>query len=314
MKIGLHISRFDLPGGPAKLGTTLGRIAATADEIGFSSLWVMDHLYQLGQEFGAPHGPVEAPMLEGMTTLAYLAALTRRIQLGLLVGCPFFRHPGMLVKAISTLDVLSGGRSAFGIGAGWFEREARGLGVPFPSSNERFERLEETILIARHLWSGSREPFVGRHYRLEEPINSPQPLRMPHPPIVIGGSGEKRTLRLVAQYADVWNFVMGAPSSLPEFAGLHQPLTESLHVLEQKLSVLERHCDELGRPFAKIEKSVVTYVKIGPGASPVAEVVELCGMLAERGVSELILNVIADESITPLETIGRDVIPQVQEL
>jgi F420-dependent oxidoreductase-like protein len=209
MKIGLQILKFDWPGSPENTGEKLAEIAKTADENGFYSLSVMDHLFQLGTEFGTFHGPVEAAMLEGYSTMSYLAALTKRIKVELGVTCNLFREPGLLVKTVTTLDVLSGGRACLGIGSGWFEREAKGLGIPFPPLKERFERLEETLQIAKHMWSGNVKPFEGKYYHLAEPINSPQPLSKPHPPIMIGGSGEKKTLRLVAKYGDACNFVLG---------------------------------------------------------------------------------------------------------
>jgi F420-dependent oxidoreductase-like protein len=314
MKIGLHIGRFDLACGPAGLGETLGRIAATADDAGFASLWVMDHLFQLGEQFGEVHGRADAGMLEGIATISFLAAKTRRIRLGMLVGCPLFRHPGLLVKSISTIDVLSGGRAAFGLGAGWYERESAGLGIPFPPLAERFERFEETLQIAKLMWSGSREPFNGKHYQLKEPIDEPRPLSTPHPPIVIGGGGERKTLRLTARYADAWNFVMGPTLPLPEFGVLYAPETQSLQRLDRKLAILDAHFADVGRDPREIERNVVTYVKLAPNAMSTNGIVELCGTLAERGVSHLILNVLEVDSITPIELIGRDVVPAVARL
>jgi F420-dependent oxidoreductase-like protein len=212
MRIGLHIGKFHWPGSPSNIAEKLAEIAQTADDAGFYSLWVMDHLFQLGEQYGEVHGPVDAPMLEGWSTIAYLAGLTRQIHLGIAVTCAFSREPGLLIKVASTVDVLSGGRTYFGIGAGWFEREAAGLGLRFPPMGERFERLEETLQIAHQMWTGDTRPFEGRHYHLAEPINNPQPLARPHPPILIGGDGEKKTLRLVAQYADACNFVLGTSS------------------------------------------------------------------------------------------------------
>src|SRR5262245_54358537 len=176
MRVGLHIGKFHWPGSPGNIGTTLAEIARAADASGFDSLWVMDHLFQLGDQYGLVHGPIDAPMLEGYSTIAYLAGVTQRIRLGILVTCAFYRYPGMLLKTATTVDVLSGGRTYLGLGAGWFEREAAGLGIPFPPLRERFERLEETLQIARHMWAGNRTPFVGKHYQLAEPLNNPQPL------------------------------------------------------------------------------------------------------------------------------------------
>ncbi|HZC19490.1 MAG TPA: LLM class F420-dependent oxidoreductase, partial [Rubrobacteraceae bacterium] len=200
MRIGLQVPRFTWPGGPGDLGPRLAEIGRTADEAGFASIWVMDHFFQI-QYVGA----TEEPMLEGYSALSYLAGVTAWAKLGTLVTGVIYRHPGILVKTVTTLDVLSGGRAYFGIGAGWFEREAKGLGVPFPPVSERFERLEETLRIARQMWSGEVAPYDGKHYHLAEALNSPQALTKPHPPIMVGGMGERKTLRLVAQYADACN-------------------------------------------------------------------------------------------------------------
>ncbi len=195
MDFGLQVPNFTWEGGPAQLGRTFGRIARDADQAGLSSFWVMDHFFQI---FGDP----EQEMLEGYTALAYAAALTERITLGTMVTGVTYRHPGLLIKTVTTLDVLSGGRAWLGIGAAWNDEEHRGLGVPYPPTAERFERLEETLQIGRQMWAGDQSPFEGKHYQLERPINSPQSLSRPHPRILVGGSGEKKTLRLVAQYAD----------------------------------------------------------------------------------------------------------------
>ncbi|HXW00278.1 MAG TPA: LLM class F420-dependent oxidoreductase, partial [Anaerolineae bacterium] len=201
MRIGLQIPSFTWPGGAAEIGPRLAEIAKTADEAGFYSLWVMDHFFQIDMI-----GPPDDPMLESYAALSYLAGITRRAKLGTLVTGVTYRHPGILVKTVSTLDVVSGGRAYLGIGAAWNEREAVGLGAPFPPIKERFERLEETLQIARRMWANNREPYQGQYYHLTEPINNPQPLSRPHPPILIGGMGENKTLRLVAQYADACNF------------------------------------------------------------------------------------------------------------
>ncbi len=317
MKIGLHIGKFDWPGSPDNIGEKLAEIAKTADRNGFYSIWVMDHLFQLGTNFGIIHGPVEAPMLEGYSTISYLAAVTKQIKLGLLVTCPLYRHPGLLVKVISTIDVLSGGRTYLGIGAGWYEREAEGLGIPFPSTwTERFERLEETLQIAKHMWRGDRSPFEGKYYRLEEPINSPQPLSKPHPPILIGGGGEKKTLRLVAKWGDAWNFVINSPSPLEEFGvkARSQSREERLEMLRRKLGILKRHCNNVGRPYEDIEKTIVTYIKLASGATDTAEVIELCRELADLGFQHVIFNMPNVHEIEPLKIIGSEVIPQVEAI
>ncbi|HMQ32574.1 MAG TPA: LLM class F420-dependent oxidoreductase, partial [Chloroflexaceae bacterium] len=204
MRIGLQIIRFDWPGAPQNIGERLGEIASSADEAGFASLWVMDHFFQISFS-----GPPEEPMLEGYTAAAHLAAHSRRARVGVLVGGVQYRHPGILLKTATTLDVLSGGRAYLGLGAGWFEAESRGLGAPFPPLGERFEQLEETLQIAQQMWRDVDSPFRGRHYQLERPLCRPQPLSRPRPPILVGGEGERKTLRLVAQYADACNLFAG---------------------------------------------------------------------------------------------------------
>src|SRR5919201_73320 len=201
MKLGITIPDFTWVGGPTKLGGTLAEIAKTADQAGFESIWVMDHFWQIGR-----NGPPEHEMLEGYTALAFMAGLTSRARLGTMVTGAVYRYPGLLAKTVTTLDVLSGGRAWLGIGSEWNEPESRGIGIPFPPIAERFERLEETLQICLQMWEGKRGsemPFNGKHFQLERPLNSPQTLSRPHPPILIGGMGEKKTLRLVAQYADI---------------------------------------------------------------------------------------------------------------
>jgi len=312
MRIGLHVGKFDWSGSPNNIGERLAEIARTADDSGFYSLWVMDHLFQLGTRYGIIHGPVEDPMLEGYSTISYLAGLTKQIRLGLMVTCCFYRNPGLLVKTVSTIDVLSRGRTYFGIGAGWNERESRGLGYSFPSLRERFERLEETLQIAKHMWSGDTTPFSGKQYNLAEPINSPQPLSRPHPPILIGGGGEKKTLRFVARYGDACNLVMG--TTLVDAGVLRESREEGFNYLRHKLQVLRKHCRDLGRPYDDIEKTVATYIKLAPDAMSTDEVVELCHGLAEIGFQHVIFNMPNTHEITPVEVIGEEVIPEVKEL
>ena len=219
MRLGVHIADFTWPGGPPTLARDLRHIATTAEEAGFARVSVMDHVWQI-----RVIGPVEHEMLEAYTALGYLAACTSRVELLAWVTAVTYREPGLLAKAVSTLDVLSDGRAWLGIGAAWNEEEARGLGLTFPPTAERFERLEETLQICLQMWSDSDAAFQGKHYTLERTLNSPQPLRRPHPPILIGGSGERKTLRLVAQYAQACN-LFAAPD------------------LERKLDVLREHCD-----------------------------------------------------------------------
>ncbi|MBO0682179.1 MAG: LLM class F420-dependent oxidoreductase, partial [Candidatus Dormibacteraeota bacterium] len=219
MRIGLQIPSFTWAGGPQRLGADLASIAQTGEGAGFESIWVMDHLFQI-RSMGKP----EQEMLEAYTTLGFLAGHTSRARLGTMVTAAVYRHPGMLCKQVTSLDVLSGGRAWLGIGAAWNEKEAQGLGIPFPPLGERFERLEETLRICLQMWAGERTPFEGRHYSLADPLNSPQALSRPHPPILIGGGGERKTLRLVARYADACNLFAG-----PQVA--------------HKLDVLRRHCE-----------------------------------------------------------------------
>ncbi len=292
MRIGLQIPIFNWPGGTAEIGARLAEIGRTADDAGFSSLWVMDHFFQIQMA-----GPPEDPMLEGYSALSYLAAVTKRATLGTLVTGAIYRHPGILLKTATTLDVLSGGRAYLGIGAGWFEREALGLGVPFPPLKERFERLEETLRLAHQMWSDDTTPFEGKHYRLAEPLNHPQPLTKPHPPIMVGGGGEQKTLRLVAQYADACNlFAYMGPDAV-----------------RQKLDILRGHCEAVGRPYDEIERTALGTANLAPGAMSVADVVGLCRGLADAGIQHLIFNMPNVHELAPLETFGREIIPAVAE-
>ncbi len=291
MKIGLQIPSFTWPGGDATIAPTLAAIGRAADEAGFASIWVMDHFFQLEPMLGR----ADEPMLESYSALSYLAAVTQRPRLGALVTGVIYRHPGFLIKAVTNLDVLSGGRAYFGVGAGWYDREAAGLGFPFPSTATRFEWLEETLQLAGHMWSGNREPFESSHFRLAEPLSSPMPLSRPRPPILIGGMGEKKTLRLVARYGDACNLFAGAGN----------------RVLREKLDVLRRHCDDAGRPYEAIEKTTLATVHLAQGHMPAAEIIDQCGELAELGISHAIFNMPNVHEIAPLEAFGRDVIPAV---
>ncbi|MFY9327852.1 MAG: LLM class F420-dependent oxidoreductase [Georgfuchsia sp.] len=288
MKIGLQIPSFTWPGGAAQIRGTLTDIAQAADVAGFYSLWVMDHFFQI-----IYIGPREQEMLEGYSTLSYLAGLTRKVKLGTMVTGVTYRHPGILVKTATTLDVLSGGRAYLGIGAAWNEQESKGLGTPFPPLAVRFELLEEALRIAKQMWSDNNGPFHGKHNRLEETLCSPQPLSRPHPPILIGGSGEKKTLRLVAQYADACNIFGDAD------------------VVRSKLEILKRHCDTLGRDYAAIEKTTLHTVHLAPGKMSVKDVIDLCQSLAAIGVQQAIFNLPNVHEITPLEIFGREIIPVV---
>jgi F420-dependent oxidoreductase-like protein len=292
MKIGLQIPSFTWPGGPSQLGPRLARIGLAADEAGFASLWVMDHFFQI-EMLGKP----DEPMLEGYSALSFLASVTKRARLGTLVTGVVYRHPGILVKTVTTLDVLSEGRAYFGIGAAWHEREATGLGVPFPARKERFERLEEALQIALQMWSGQMSPYHGKHYRLAEPLNSPQPITTPHPPILVGGVGEKKTLRLVAKYADACN--------LYAFAGAD--------AIRAKLEVLRRHCEEVGRPFEEIERTALGSVNLGPDGLGPRQVIDYCRSISDAGIQHLIISLPRVYEITPIEAMGKEVIPAVSE-
>ncbi|NOK63836.1 MAG: LLM class F420-dependent oxidoreductase [Chloroflexi bacterium AL-W] len=293
MRIGLQIPHFKWSGSPQNLGTKLMDIARTADDVGFASIWVMDHFFQIDVV-----GPPEDPMLEGYTVLGLMAGATQRVQLGSMVTGVIYRHPGILVKTVTTLDVLSGGRAYLGIGAGWFEREARGLGVPYPSTKERFEQLEETLQITKQMWSDTVAPYQGKHFQLAETLNQPQPLSKPHPPILIGGLGEQKTLRMVAQYGDACNLFVRIGEDM----------------LRHKIDVLKRHCDELERPFEDIEITTLDMVRLGSGGITPAEFVEQCRLLATFGVQHAIVSFPNVDDLTPLEVFGREVIPAVAEL
>ncbi|MGO9344707.1 MAG: LLM class F420-dependent oxidoreductase [Acidimicrobiales bacterium] len=290
MKLGLHISNFSWPDGPSALGEDLKRVTLAAEVAGFDRVSVMDHVWQIGHI-----GPPEKEMLEAYTTLGYLAAITSRIRLLTLVSGVVYREPGLLAKIVTTLDVLSGGRAMLGIGAAWNEDEARGLGLLFPPTAERFERLEEALQICLQMWSGNDGPYEGEHYRLARTLNSPQALQAPHPPILIGGSGERKTLRLVARYAQACNLFPG-----PD--------------LEHKLDVLRKHCEEEGRDYDEIEKTVLFNFDVGDNAERVDAILESLSGLAKLGFSVAHGSVVGVSAIDPLEIIGDRIIPVVAEL
>ncbi len=297
MKIGLQIPNFTWPSGPQGIHAKLAEIARTADAVGFSSLWVMDHFFQIGgRERRSTLGPAEDPMLEAYSALSYMAGVTQKSTLGAMVTGVVYRHPGILIKTVTTLDVLSGGRAIFGVGAAWNERESRGLGVPFPPVKERFERLEETLQIALQMWSTNNGPYSGKYFQLAETLCSPQPLTQPHPPILIGGMGEKKTLRLVAQYADACNLFASAETDM----------------LRHKLDVLKEHCEHLGRDYNTIEKTTLATVHLALGQQTVKDVIERCRSLADLGVQQAIFNMPNVHDITPLETFGKEIIPAVK--
>ena len=298
MKLGLQIPSFTWPGGDAAIGPTFARVVRAADDAGFSSIWVMDHMFQIRGV-----GPVEEPMLEGFTALGYAAALTRRARLGLMVGGIHYRQPGLWLKAGTTLDVLTGGRSYFGIGAAWNKEESDGLGFPFPELRDRFRMLEETLRYLREGWTGERgteAAFEGRTVHAERILNSPQSLSRPHPPILIGGGGEQVTLRLVARYADACN-LFGNPA-----------------MISHKFDVLREHCEDIGRDYDTIEKTNLQSVSITPdgahGSMTPSELVDRLGTYAEVGSMHTIFSVRDVHDVSKIELIGRDVIPQVRDL
>ncbi|MFC4492983.1 LLM class F420-dependent oxidoreductase [Streptomyces ovatisporus] len=261
MQLGLACPRFTWPGGDSAVAGRFAQVARGAEQAGLASLWVMDHFWQI-PNFGAP----DEPMLEAYGALTYAAAHTSRITLGALVTGVGHRPPGLLVKQLATLDALSGGRAVLGMGAGWDEEEHRAIGVPFPPAAERFERLEEMLQIVRSMWSDDEEPYRGRHFGLARTVTAPR-LTRPHPPVLIGGSGEKKTLRLVAEYADACNLFHGSD-------------------VRHKLGVLRGHCERLGRPYGEIEKTL--HMRLPEGRS-VAESVERCGELASLGIDHVIV-------------------------
>jgi F420-dependent oxidoreductase-like protein len=298
MKIGIQIPNFTFPGGPAQLRNNLAEIARSAEAAGFASIWVMDHFFQIGgRDRSGFLGPAEDYMLEGYSTLSYLAGVTEKVKLGTMVTGVIYRYPGILVKTVTTLDVLSGGRAYLGIGAAWNEREARGLGVPFPPLKERFERLEEALQIAKQMWSDNNGPYQGKHNQLAETICNPQPLTKPHPPILIGGMGEKKTLRFVAKYANACNL----------FAGM------GIEALQSKLDILKQHCDAIGRNYAEIEKTTLNTAYLASGQMTPADVIKQCRAQAAVGIQHVIFNMPNIHEIKPLEAFGREIIPAVAE-
>ena len=284
MRIGLHLVNFDFVGGPAAIGPAVAAVGTAVEDAGFDNLSVMDHYLQL--EF---MGPPTSNMIEGYTTLGFLAAHTSTVELQLLVTGITYRYPGLLGKVVSTLDVLSGGRAVLGIGAAWYDGEHRAMGVPFPPLAERFERLEETLQIVRQMWSADDGPYLGRHYTLEATICSPQPVRPV--PIMIGGSGERKTLRLVAQYADACNLFANAG--------------EGPDAVAAKLDVLRRHCEEVGRDYDRIAKTI-----LWTGDTDPVGFVEQMRPYADLGVTEVHVMHLGNEPVGLVRALA----PQVAAL
>jgi F420-dependent oxidoreductase-like protein len=289
MLLGVHCANLTWPGGAEALGPTLAGVARAADEGGFSTLTLMDHYFQMEHLGGPPE-----PMLEGYTSLGFVAGQTSRIELGLLVTGVTYRHPGLLAKIVTTLDVLSGGRAMLGIGAAWYEREHRGLGVPYPPTWERFERLEEALQIVKQAWNGGGT-YDGKHYHLEELTLVPQPLAPGGPRVVVGGTGERKTLRLVAQYADACNLFLAPPEEIAH-----------------KLDVLRRHCDDVGRDYDEVAKTVV-----GTLNRPLDDVdgwLQSMQQYADLGVTQVWVGPDADDPVGWTEQMAEQVVPRLTEI
>jgi len=294
MHIGLQIPSFKVPGGTAAIRPRLKEIVTTAEAAGFYSLWVMDHYYQIEGLFGEAHTD---PMLEAYTTLGYFAGLTEKARLGVLVTGVIYRHPAVLMKMINTLDILSGGRAYLGIGAAWYEKEARGFGIPYPPTSERFELLEENLKLAHVLWQGDQVSFEGRYVSAPAITNNPRPLSTPHPRIMIGGTGPNKTLRMVAQYADACN--IGAWVGMP--------------AMQSALDTLKAHCDAIGRDYSEIEKTSLASVNLSDKDTPTS-VIRQIEDLARMGFSHAIFNMPDLYTITPLEIFQKEIIPAVAGL
>lgn len=297
MDLGVHVVSFDFPGGSAAIAPTLARVGEAAERAGVANISVMDHYLQIG---GMGVGGADAPMLEGYTTLGYLAAHTQSVELQLLVTGVTYRHPGLLAKIVSTLDVLSGGRAALGIGAAWYEREHAAYGVPFPALKERFERLEETLQIVHQMWGPGDGPFVGNHYQLAETINSPQPLRQPHPPVLVGGGGEKKTLRLVARYGDACNLFAGPRTSAAEVAA--------------KFEVLAAHCEREGTDYDDIRKSVLWTGPLEPTPQGGRDFAEALAPCAAVGVTDVHVMPWGGDPVGVVDGLGAHVVPRLADL
>jgi F420-dependent oxidoreductase-like protein len=291
MYIGLQIPSFKYPGGTAAIRPKLKEIVTTAEVAGFYSLWVMDHYYQIKGLFGEAHTD---PMMEAYTTLGYFSGLTEKAHLGVLVTGVIYRHPSVLMKMVNTLDILSGGRAYLGIGAAWYEEEAKGFGIPYPSTSERFEQLEDNLQLAKALWDSEVVTFEGQHFSAPTITNNPRPLSKPHPRIMIGGMGPKKTLRMVAQYADACNIFEGAG---PEN-------------MQKALDVLKKHCEELERDYNTIEKTSLGTVHLS-GNDTVDGTIRRIKALSGMGFTHAIFNMPDVYKITSLETFGKEIIPAV---
>ena len=294
MHIGLQIPSFKYPGGPAVIRPKLKEIVTTAEAAGFYSLWVMDHYYQIKGLFGEAYTD---PMLESYTTLGYFAGLTEKAYLGVLVTGVIYRHPSVLLKMVNTLDILSGGRAYLGIGAAWYEDEAKGYGIPYPPTAERFEQLEDNLQLAHALWASDETAFTGKHFAAPAITNNPRPLSTPHPRLMIGGTGPKKTLRMVAQYGDACN--------IGDWVGAEN--------MQKALDDLKGHCEALGRDYATVEKTSLGTVHLS-GDDTVAGIISRIEGLAAMGFTHAIFNMPDVYTIAPLETFAKEIIPAVAGL
>jgi F420-dependent oxidoreductase-like protein len=294
MRIGLQIPSFKYPGGKAAIRPKLKEIVTTAEAAGFYSLWVMDHYYQIKGLFGEAYTD---PMLEAYTTLGYFAGLTDKAYLGVLVTGVIYRYPAVLLKMVNTLDILAGGRTYFGIGAAWYEDEAKGNGIPYPSTAERFEQLEDNLKLAKALWSSDEVSFVGKHYSAPAITNNPRPLSSPHPRIMIGGTGPNKTLRMVAQYADACN--------IGDWVGKEN--------MQKALDTLKAHCEVQGRDYNSVEKTSLCTVHLS-GKDTAGSVIKQIEELAAMGFTHAIFNMPDVYKITPLETFAQQIIPAAADL
>jgi F420-dependent oxidoreductase-like protein len=267
MRVSIEVTNYSWPGGPSGLGSELAHLVRGADQAGVDTVWVVDHLLQADPTAA----PDDTEMLEAYTTLGFLAAQTERVRLGTMVTGVTFRPPALLVKAVTTLDVLSGGRAWLGLGAGYQGEEAEAMGLPLPPVAERFQRLEETLQIAARMWAGDDAPFEGKHYRLGRPVGSPLPTQRPGPPVLIGGTGERKTLRLVAQYADACNLF---------------DIPDGGRTVKHKLAVLARHCADLDRPYEQIEKTLSSRLEAGESSDAF---VRRCAAAAELGIEHMVV-------------------------
>ena len=289
MDVGIHFMNFTLSGGPAAIPRHVADTAQAAEEAGCTLFTCMDHYFQM-EAFAS----AEEPMLEGYTTLGYVAGLTERMRLGLLVTGVSYRYPGLLAKIVTTLDVLSGGRGQLGLGAAWYEREHVGLGVPFYPVAERLERLEETLQICLQMWSDDNGPYHGKHYELAETLCVPPPVTQPRPPIMIGGGGERKLLRLVAKYADANNLFSTSPEEV-----------------QHKLDVLARHCEEVGRDRSEIANTTIARFALD---TDVDAFVDNLAQFARIGFVHVQISLLGPEPLEVMRRLGRDVVPRLAEL